>query len=300
MRKLVLVALASSLIFQVPVSAQAPAQSQTQADLATGIRQVEEGDLEAAVITLDAVIQRLKQAKGQERDLATAHLYLSMAHLGLSQWERAKAEMREAWANNKDLTLDPKKYPPRVIQLHDDTKREARKAEAEAAKARSRPSPAPTPVAAAQAPSKKGGSKTTLILLGVGVAATAGGVAIAVRPEPSPTPTPPVEQRVVSTGFSFTAPGNPSFFLQNFTVAAAGSLRITLRWTRTSDNLDLYLLNAAGTTLASNTSSAATDQGTASLTAAVSSAGSFAVRVIYASGSGSESGTLDVFYTPSR
>src|SRR5688572_8890777 len=84
-----------------------PQTAGAQADLGAGIRLMEEGDLDQAVIALDAVVQRLTSAKGKEKELALAHLYLGMAHLGLSQWERARAEMREAWRNDKDMKLDP-------------------------------------------------------------------------------------------------------------------------------------------------------------------------------------------------
>jgi len=93
MRRLLLVVLASSLTLLLPVSAQTPAPGMQ--DLAVGMRLVNEGDLEAALITLDSVVQHLKQQRGREKDLATAHLYLAMSHLGLSQSERARSEMRE-------------------------------------------------------------------------------------------------------------------------------------------------------------------------------------------------------------
>lgn len=200
------------------------------ADLQAGIRQVDEGDLDAAVITLDAVVLRLKQMKGAERDLATAHLYSSMAHLGLSQIEKAKAEMREAWRNNRGLALDPKKFPPRVIQLYEQMKNEQQQAEATTPKpaTAASPQPAPKPTASpaeAVAP-EKGGSKLPLILLG-GAALVGGGVAIAATggsggaaasapmptPTPQPAPTPaPVMDRV--------------FFI-NSTPPAGGTVRVT-------------------------------------------------------------------------
>jgi chitodextrinase len=169
MRRLLLTGLALSVAIQLP--AQAP--STTTQDLATGIHQVNEGDLDAATMTLDSVVQRLKQEKGREKDLATAHLYLAMAHLALSQWERAKGEMREAWRNDRQLALDPQKFPPRVIQLYEETKREQRQAETATAK----------PAAAQAVPAQKSRSRALPILIGgglaagaaVGIAAAAGG-----------------------------------------------------------------------------------------------------------------------------
>ena len=169
------VALAMILPFSVPAHLGAQID-----ELAVGIRQVQEGDLDAAVITLDTVIQRLSKVKGAEKDVATAHLYLGMAHLGLSQWERAKAEMREAWRNNKDLRLDPQSFSPRVRQMFDDAKREA--ATAESATKQSDEQTAVNPGTNPQPPpvAKKGGSKALFIVGGVAItggatAAMAGG-----------------------------------------------------------------------------------------------------------------------------
>jgi hypothetical protein len=227
--KLLLVAMASFLAFQPPASAQAPPASAT-ADLATGIRQVDEGDLEAAVITLDAVVQRLKQEKGHEADLAKAHLYLSMAHLGLSQWERAKGEMREAWRNNRTLALDPREFPPRVVQLYEQVKQEAKDAEP----AQAAPKPAAAPQAAQTTPSRKGRGKTVPILIGVGVAAGAGiavaaasgggGATSSPAAAPTATPTPTCEVAFESSipppgsSIRYPGPGNRIDLTVNFLV----------------------------------------------------------------------------------
>ena len=168
-----------------------PAQTASQdAELARGIRQVEDGELEEAVTTLDGVVRRLPTQRGAERDLATAHLYLAMAHLGLSRIEQAKAEVREAWKSDRRLVLDPKRYPPTIIKFFDEAKQDQGAA-------------APTPTAA-QPPSTttsggkeggKGGGKGILIALGVvgvgaGVAVAAGGGGGEAAPSPPPTTTP--------------------------------------------------------------------------------------------------------------
>lgn len=159
MQKLLLAVLAASLAFQPPVSAQTSPPDGTQ-HLATGIRQVEGGDWEAAVITLEAAVQRLGQEKGRENDLATAHLYLAVSHLGMHQWERAKSEMREAWRNNRQLTLDPRRFSPRAIQLYEEAR------------------PRPAASAAKATPPKKGNRKGILLDVGVGIAAVGSGVAL--------------------------------------------------------------------------------------------------------------------------
>ena len=180
MRRL-LPCLVTVLVWPGSLHGQRPAPGSSAASLAAGMRQVDEGDLEAAVITLDAVVQRLKREKGPEKDLATAHLYLAMAHLGLNQGERARADMREAWRNNKDMRLDPKKYPPRVIQLYEQAKRET------------------APAAPAAASAQRGGGKTVPILIGVGVVAGAG-VVLAASGGGSNTTPPPTAAPACSPG----------------------------------------------------------------------------------------------------
>lgn len=90
--------------------------------LVRGIQQVEEGDLEAAATTLDAAIRGLSGASGGEKDLARAHLYLGIAHLGLGEAERALVQMRAARGADAELRLDPKRFSPRVIQAFEAAK----------------------------------------------------------------------------------------------------------------------------------------------------------------------------------
>lgn len=125
------------------------AQTDPGADLATGIRQIEEGELEAAVGSLDKAVQRLAGVKGREKDLALAHVYLGMAHLGLDQTEQAKAGMRQAYLTHRDLELDAKTFPPRVRQLYDLVKGEARLERASAGRPTATIPPPGRPAAAA-------------------------------------------------------------------------------------------------------------------------------------------------------
>lgn len=170
-KKLPIFLLACALVLPSPP----PLTSQTpDSDLAAGIRQVEEGDFEAGIMTLDPVVQRLSLQGGRSRELSRAYLYLAIAYLNLDQRDAAKAKMLEAWRNNQELRLSPAQFPPRVIRLFE----EATGLPA----AETAPAPAPRPdTAAAPAPSqpkKKGGSKTILLVLGAGAAAA--GVAVAV------------------------------------------------------------------------------------------------------------------------
>jgi hypothetical protein len=86
------------------------------ADMATGIRQVREGDFDAALITLDGVVKRLSGQQAQAKELARAYTYLAIAYVGLAQQESARAKFLAAWKADRNMTLSPKEFPPNIIQ----------------------------------------------------------------------------------------------------------------------------------------------------------------------------------------
>lgn len=171
MSKVLAVYLALALAFS---PGMLPAQS-SDPDLAAGIRQVNEGDFEAALLTLDGAVRRLQSEPGRSRDLAQAYLYLGIAYLGLDQEQPARTKFREALAHDRSLRLSPDRYPPKVIRVFDAALQEVGITPADT----SRPAPQPQrqEPTRSQAPQKKGGSKLPWILLGVG--AVGAGAALA-------------------------------------------------------------------------------------------------------------------------
>lgn len=150
-----------------PVSAQPPAQDP---EVAQGVKLVEDGEYDAAILTLDRAARRLAQDPKKLRDASQAYLYLGIAYIGKGQEAAAKARFREALQRASDLTLSAEQFPPKVINAFEAAK-------AEIAQASAVPEPA-TATAAPPTPStKKKGSKLPLIL--GGVAAVGGGVALA-------------------------------------------------------------------------------------------------------------------------
>lgn len=197
------------------------------AEVQRGIRQVEDGDYDPAIVTLDAAARRLTGDAARTRDLSQAYLYLGIAYIGKGHEAAAKAKFREAVAQIKDLTLSPDKFPPKVIDLFEAARQEAR--------AQSTPAPvaAPTPDAAA----KKGGGGKTILIVG-GLAAVGGGVALAAggggggggtgAGTPTPTTTPAPAARSSQT-FSGTLADQES---RGFPVTAtrAGTLEAIVTW----------------------------------------------------------------------
>lgn len=173
-------------------------------DLTVGMRHVEEGDFEAAAVVLDRAVQALSKQKGSSKELARAYLYLAIANLGMSQEASAKARLLDALASDKELSLSPDDYPPKVIKLFDEVRREA----GMAVPAKSRPEVA----AKAEKAEKKGGrSKLWYVLGGVVVLGAAGVLAGGRNSAPAAGPIvidPMGLVPIVSiTELKFTAPG---------------------------------------------------------------------------------------------
>ena len=169
----------------VPHRAHAP--DAVDADLATGVRQAQEGDFENAVVTLDGVVRRLSGQPARAKDLARAYTYLSIAYLGLSQEQTAKAKFLEAWKADREMSLSPREFPPRILEFFE-------KARAEANIPASPPptaAPAPRTTTVTPAEPRKKGSKTIPIVIGAGVLAGVGAaVALGGGGGPTPTTTP--------------------------------------------------------------------------------------------------------------
>jgi hypothetical protein len=89
-----------------------------EADLQAGIRQVNEGALDAAILTLDGVIQKLRPtAAAHAKTLAQAFLYKGVALVGLLQEESARASFHEALRHDPGLRLAKGQFSDRAIRV---------------------------------------------------------------------------------------------------------------------------------------------------------------------------------------
>jgi len=155
-------------------------------DLQTGIRQVQGGDFDAALLTLDAAARRLAAEGNHPKDLALAYTYLGIAYLQLGQEDAARTKMREAVRTDKDLRLDTKDFPPKIVKFFDEVRAQSAPPPPANIVSVVRPTPAPPPSPAAAptastATAAQGGhAKALPILLGVGGAAVVG-VALAAK-----------------------------------------------------------------------------------------------------------------------
>ncbi len=190
---LTLVLVAGLVAPQAPVvTAQG---NQADADLTTGIRQVREGEFEAALATLDGVVKRLAAQKGRAQDLARAYTYLAIAYVGMAEQEKARVKFLEAWRADRTFTLSPTEFPPSIIEAFERARKDGER-EAGAQVLPVVPPPEPTAPRVASPPpevKRRGKSKLPLVLLGGAV--VAGGAALAAggggKDGAGPTPPPP-------------------------------------------------------------------------------------------------------------
>jgi hypothetical protein len=213
------------LVFSLVASPTA-AQTPTDFGLSEGMKQVDEGEFDNAIVTLDTAARRLAADPKRVRELSQAYLYLGIAYVGKGHEAAAKAKFREALAGMKDLSLSAERFPPKVVDLF-----EAARADARAE------SPLPTSAAAPAPPAKKGGGKGLLVVGGLAV--VGGGVALAAGGGggggSSPTTTTAAAQTLNRSG---TVGGNGS---EPIVVVAsrAGSLEVTLTWSDGNHQLDI-------------------------------------------------------------
>jgi hypothetical protein len=222
---------------------RALAQPPADASLERGIREAQGGDFQSAIVTLDEVVRRLKTEPGRAKDLARAYTYLSIAYLGLSQEQTAKAKFVEAWKTDNQLEISPREFPPRILKFFEDAKKEAG-----ISLVTPSPTPAPSPAAAAPAPastdSKGGGARLALIL--GGLAAVGGGIALAAGGGGGDSP-PATSPPATSPALNLTG---------RWTGGSADGFRLRAGTCFEDDDVILDLMHG-GTTLSGNLRSAA-------------------------------------------
>lgn len=120
MRKLLCLLTAFALL-AAPLPAQQPPEDP---EVAKGVREVEEGELDAGIFTLDAAARRLLGNPAGRRELGRAYLYLGIAFVGKAQETLAKARFRDALQQQGALSLSPDQFPPKVIALFETARQE--------------------------------------------------------------------------------------------------------------------------------------------------------------------------------
>ena len=268
-RRTVTLALCLTLLAPPPVmwAAQAP----TDPEIVRGLKLVDEGDYDTAILTLDSAVRRLAAEPSRTGELAQAYLYLGLAYVAKGQETAAKSKFREALKRAGDLTLSADRFPPKVLNIFE-------AARDEVSRGTSSPAPASTTSTASAPAAKKGGGKTGLIVLGgLGAAAAVGAVVVAGGGESDDgaggTTTFPNETVVFGGGREFVVD-----------VKGSGTLTARVDWQQDGVVLGMYIVNLANSPVVlANAGQTGSKQ--ASLSLAVT-AGAYRISVTNSTGQG--------------
>ena len=132
-----------------------------ESGVATGVRQVEEGDYAGAVKSLEPAIARLRGDPARVRLLVQADIQLAIAHVALDHTTEAVQAFSEALTLDPNLRLDEERYSPKVLHALETAREQAARRSG--------------------APVRKSSSGRKAALIGGGLAVAAGATVLAVR-----------------------------------------------------------------------------------------------------------------------
>lgn len=213
------VALGLAVLLSLPATGlpQTAPPAVTDPEIKRGITLVDEGEYDAAILALDAAVRRLSAKGGHSTaELADAYFHLGVAYLAKGHETSAKARFREAVRQMRDMSPNPERFPPRVIELFEKAREESRAEGAATAAASTAPKA-----------EKKGGSSKALLLVG-GLAVVGGGAAIALGGGSAGGDGAAGGSTQTRTETGSVANNEQSFF--RFTASRAGTFEATLTW----------------------------------------------------------------------
>jgi len=132
-----------------------------ESGVATGVRQVEEGDYAGAVKSLEPAIARLRGDPARVRLLVQADIQLAIAQVALDHTTEAVQAFSEALTLDPNLRLDEERYSPKVLHALETAREQAARRSG--------------------APVRKSSSGGKAALIGGGLVVAAGATVLAVR-----------------------------------------------------------------------------------------------------------------------
>jgi hypothetical protein len=219
-----------ALLAVMGLGTPAPLPASTDSDLQAGIRQFKEGDLQAAVISLDRTVERLRPEAASRRDeLVEAFVYKGAALVGLAQEEPAKAAFREALRLDPQRRLSEDTFSRRVVRVF------------EAAREGKTESVLMPPSTAAK---KAGIGALGIGAIVGGVALAGGGVAVAAGGSDStPTAPPPT---VTPSSYTVTLEASRNCGAGGFDLSGGGTLSLAVAIVPALRCLEGFCLSAPG------------------------------------------------------
>jgi tetratricopeptide (TPR) repeat protein len=214
-------------------------ESAPDPEIAKGISEVNDGDYDGAILTLDRAVRRLASDPSKMRDLAQGYLYLGIAYAGKGHEAAARARFREAVGQMGDLSLSPDQFPPKIIDLFEAAKEEARRNAPPPAVRPTVPATAQPQVAAAP-PAEKGGSKKKWLLIGGGGLVALGAAGAASRKSDNGGTTDPTGP-ITENWEGDLLPDN-HFLRRSFGPVGAGPWQAKFNWsTEPDENPDVFV-----------------------------------------------------------
>jgi len=132
-----------------------------ESGVATGVRQVEQGDYAGAVKSLEPAIARLRGDPARVRLLVQADIQLAIAHVALDHTAQAVQAFSEVLTLDPDLRLDEERFSPKVLSALETAREQAARR--------------------GGAPVRKSSSGRKAALIGGGAVVAAGATILAVR-----------------------------------------------------------------------------------------------------------------------
>lgn len=184
-----------------------------------GVVEVNEGQYDAAIFTLDAAARRLAASNDNPQQLSQAYLYLGIAYLAKGRESAAEARFRDALEQMHSLQLPPDKFAQRVVEVFE--------------KARATRAAAPGGAAPQQNMEPHYGSAKTFAVAGGAVAAT--GLVLLFTADKEDN----VFGQIYQSRFTGLEAGTTQFF--DIPVRGSGSLAITVDWQNARSAVDASL-----------------------------------------------------------
>lgn len=226
-------------------SAQPAAVAVKDPEVIKGIKAVEDGDYDTAIVLLDGATRRLG-SDAKSPDLPQAYLHLGIAYVGKGAEAAAKAQFREALKQIRDLTLSADRYPPKVINVFETARDEVSRENAGASPG-DRSAVAAKASVPPRAPAKSGGGGKKALLVVGGVAAVGAGVAVAAGGGGGGGSSTPATGSGSLQTKTFASEVLPFGAGRDFQVDVTGSGTLTARCTWIQDGvvLGMYIVNLA-------------------------------------------------------
>lgn len=97
----------------------------TDPSLTAGIRQVQSGEFESGIVSLEAFVKKVSSDKTRSKDLVQAYLWIGVAYVRLREERKAMDMLVDAFRQDETLSPSEQDFPPEVLKVFRKAKEEA-------------------------------------------------------------------------------------------------------------------------------------------------------------------------------